>query len=139
MTMTLPTKPEHRLPDLAVAAERANRWLDIARPIIKAIFALEDIEHLLTRERFTAERDGDSRTFKEAAGYIAAPQRELHEMLAGIRDDFLCDEMPPQPQTDDEQAWQDRDEWTDALGESVTTVEGAIKIVTDEHNRSFGI
>lgn len=138
--MNAETKILAALPDLSEAAERANKWIDVARPIIKAIFALEEVEHLLTRERLTVEKDSDSRTFKEAAGYIAKPQRELHEMLDGIRDDFLCDEMPPQPPSDaDDQAWQDRDEWHDALGESVTSVGQAIKIVTDEYNRSFGL
>lgn len=128
------------LPDLTEATERANKWIDVARPIIKAMFELEEIEHVLNRARFDAQRECDQRTFKEAASCLARPQREWNEMLDGIRSDFLADETPPQPSQDaDEQAWQDRDEWTDALGESVTSVEQAVKIVTDEHNRSFGL
>lgn len=138
--MNAETKILAALPDLAQATERANGWVSIARPIIRAIFALEEIEHLLTRERFTAEKDSDSRTFKEATGYIAKPQRELREMLDGIRDDFLADEMPPQPsQGAPDSEWEARDEFSDALGESVTSVDQAIKIVTDEHNASFGL
>lgn len=128
------------LPDLAQATERANKWVDVARPIIKAMFALDEAEHLLRREGHSAERQSDARTFKEAAGEVSRSQRDLNDMLDGIRDDFLCDEMPPAPSSEaDEQAWADRDEWHDALGEAVTSVDQAIKIVTDEHNRSFGL
>jgi hypothetical protein len=128
------------LPGLTEATERANKWLDVARPIIKAMFALEDVESELRQQAYRSERKHDQQTFRWASEDVAKPQRALYSMLDGIRDDFLCDECPPQPSQDaDEQAWQDRDEWTDALAESVTSVEGAIKIVTDEHNRSFGI
>lgn len=128
------------LPDLSEATERASKWIDVARPIIKAMFAVDDVESELRQQAYRSDREHDQRTYRWAAEDVAKSQRALHGMLDGIRDDFLCDECPTQPSQDaDEQTWADRDEWNDALGEAVTSVEQAVKIVTDEHNRSFGL
>lgn len=130
MTITL-TRPM----DLSAATERANRWLDTARPIIKAMCALEDAidEHLLPaiaeargNRRWDAPRTPGERTYDEAEGYINKGRDQLFEMLDGIRDSFLADELPPAPFGDDEQAWTDRDEFSDALGGVVTSVDAAI-------------
>jgi uncharacterized protein YfaT (DUF1175 family) len=130
----------NRLPDLTEAAERASKWVDLARPIIKAMFALEEVENDLRQQAYRSDSKRDQQTYRWVAEDVAKPQRALFSMLDGIRDDYLCDECPQQPsQFADEQAWADRDEWNDALAESVTTVEQAINIVTAEHNRSFAL
>jgi hypothetical protein len=134
----------NRLPDLNEAAERASKWVDLARPIIKAMFAVDDDAEQHVRaawlDAYAAKQGHHRRLYSEARGYLEKARNELFAMLDGIRDDYLCDECPQQPsQFADEQAWADRDEWNAALAESVTTVEAAIQIVTAEHNREFAL
>lgn len=124
------------------ACERANKWIDAARPIIKTMFAIEDAdgEHLFQAKiaargdrRYDAPETPDERTYKEAQKYLASAHTCLFEMLDGIRADFLADETPPQPQPDaSEQEWTDRDEFGDALDGAVTGVDAAIKQIGDE-------
>jgi hypothetical protein len=103
------------------------------------MFALEEVENDLRQQAYRSDSKHDQQTYRYAAEDVAKPQRALHDMLDGIRDDYLADETPPQPRTEAEQAWADRDEWNDSLAESVTSVAAAIKIVTDEHNREFAL
>lgn len=106
---------------VAAAIEQANLWTVAAAPIVKAIFALEDADDLVLR-------GCDERTAREARSILAKPQRELREMLAGIRDEFLADQLPPQPGPDASEAeWDARDEFHDEVCRDVTTVEGLIR------------
>ena len=118
---------------LTDAIERANGWLDAARPIILATFALEDAE-------YEACRSGDDRpeyhdrTAREVRNIFAQPQRELAKLIEGIRDDFRCDECVPHlngmTEAEDEAALA----FNDALEEGILSVPAAIKIVIDEFN-----
>lgn len=123
------------------ACERADKWIDAARPIIKTMFAIEDAsgEHLFEAKiaargdrRYDAPKTTGERTYEEAQSYLATAHTCLFEMLDGIRADFLADEMLPQPTTDDEQAWTYRDEFSDALDEAVTSVDDAVKQIGKE-------
>lgn len=124
------------------AAERAEKWIETARPIILAMFAVEDAsgEHLFQAKikargdrRYDAPKTTDERTYEEAQSCLATAYTCLFEMLDGIRSDFLCDEMLPQPKPDaSEQDWTDRDEFSDGLDGCVTSVADAIKQIGKE-------
>lgn len=128
--------------DFMAACERANRWIDTARPIIKAMYAVVDADapHILPAKiaargdrRWNEPRTTGERTYDEAAKHLATAHSGLFEMLDGIRADFLADEMPPQPEPGaSDQEWTDRDEFSDALDEAVTSVADAIKQIGNE-------
>jgi hypothetical protein len=70
--------------------EQASQWAIAARPLIKAMFAIEDIT-------FDVRNACDDRTWDEARSILARPQRELCELLDGMRENFICDALPPHP------------------------------------------
>jgi hypothetical protein len=106
---------------LATAIAQANLWTAAAAPIVKAIFALEDAE-------YEVRAGCDARTWDEVRPILGKPQRELREMLDGIRDNFLSDQMLPQPSRDaSDDAWDARDAFQDELERSVTTVDALIR------------
>lgn len=108
-------------PDIATAVEKANLWTVTAAPIVKAIFALEDADSEVLR-------GCDLRTAREARAILGKPQRELREMLVGIRDEFLADQLPPQPSADAPEAeWDARDEFADAVAVAVISVDALIR------------
>lgn len=105
---------------LATAVEKANAWSVAARPIVKAIFALEDAEGEVLR-------GCDLRTYREAKPILCAPQRELRELLVGMREEFIADQMPPQPSSDAPEAeWDARDQFQDELEREVVTVDALV-------------
>ena len=112
--------------DLDAAIASANQWLVSARPVIKAMFALEDAEWSLRREC-------DDQVGGEAVTILRKPRHELRELVDGIRDNFLCDVTPSHVGFgDDDPRWDERDEFIDEVGRVVISVAEAIRIVGDE-------
>ena len=112
--------------DLDAAIATANQWVTTARPVIKAMFALEDAE-------WDLRRNCDDATGGEAVTILRKPCHALRELVDGIRDNFLCDVVPSHVGfTDDDPRWDERDEFIDQVGRGVTSVAEAIRIVGDE-------
>lgn len=121
-----------------------NKWVDHARPIIKAMFLLDDaadqllVEALCATHRsihHTAPETWQERNYREARAEVAGAGRALYDMLDGIRDNFICDECCGVGDTDDET--EAADAYNDWLRAETITVDQAIRIVTDEHNAGF--
>lgn len=112
----------------AAAVEAANKWVDVARPIILASMRLDDqpwseLAHL---RRF----EGQERTWREAKDILTQAQRDLNDMVEGIRDDFISDQRLGCAKSDEEaEAF---DEFNDELERDVTSVREAIKQVEAE-------
>lgn len=111
--------------DLDDAIAAANLWVSAARPIIKAMFAIEDLE-------FEVRRDCDDRTAREGLMILAEPQREFRKLIDGIRDDFLCDHGRPNVRDIPEELEAEILAFNDELAERTLSVDGAIKLVGDE-------
>lgn len=119
-----------------------NAWVDEARPIIVAMFALEDAQgDLFTAQmnargnrRYNEPTQPGERTFMEARDYVETARTNLFEMLDGIRDNYLCDErqsclvemMPQQAEA--------VDEFNDWLDDEVISVKAAVDLVIAEQN-----
>ena len=89
--------------DEAVAA--ANLWTVTARPIVKAIFAVDDAAYPITHERLRDPHGYDSytrmspaaRDWQAAQDIITKAKLALEDMLPGIRDNFMCDNYRSTP------------------------------------------
>jgi hypothetical protein len=121
-----------------------NAWVDHARPIIKAMFVLEDAadEPLLAAvveagkgRRFRDPETWQERDYRCARAEVAGARKALFAMLDGIRDSFISDERCGIGDTDDET--EAADAFNDWLEENTTSVDQAIRVVTDEHNAAF--
>lgn len=120
-----------------------NKWVDHARPIIKAMFAVDDAARPVTVAWLDADRgrkfrdplSWQQRDYDEAKGYIETARKALFDMLDGIRDNFICDECCGVGDTDDET--EAADAYNDWLRAETIAVDQAIRIVTDEHNAGF--
>ena len=112
--------------DTDTAISAANGWALAGRPLVRALFALEDVQCELSQEL-------DKRTWDEARPIITRPQRELREMLEGLRENFICDCLPPHPSSDTSQAeWDAYDEASDAIRNGVLSVDALIKQMAAE-------
>jgi hypothetical protein len=110
------------------AIEEANRWTDAARPIIRAMFALEDIDLSKVEGIYT---------LSEARGYITEAHGKLRGMLDGIRDEFLCDQRRDwNPLMGEVEAAQ-VDAFNDWLNENTVTVKAAIAAEVEAFNASY--
>lgn len=67
-----------------IAIQRANQWQTVAKPIIAAMFALDDAA-------CDVRQSTDRRTGEEARGYIMAAYERMKGMLDGIREEHRCD------------------------------------------------
>lgn len=125
----------------------SKMWLDHARPVMKAWLAMDDITLAgawldADRAQRVAKRDGDKdaateafvrlQSYDEANRLITACRKGLVDMLDGIRDNYICDAIPPQPADDDEEAWEARDRVIDAMHADVLSVEAAVRVVEGE-------
>jgi hypothetical protein len=124
----------------AVAA--ADKWLDAARPIILAYFKLDDIQSELNTAHGLAYRNPsyEQRIVREAGGYVAKAREELFGMLEGVRDDFVADQMLPQPAHDvpySDPEWEARDAFSDHVNDETLSVKDAIKRIEREWNEAF--
>jgi len=117
------------------AAAAANKWQAHALPIIKAYFALEDVDMTTAicanhygKDTMSKQRTSD---YREARDHIVKAQDALYDMLEGIRDNFICDYSAPYPIDMSEEELDAADEFNEALGRAVVSVEGAVKSIGD--------
>lgn len=104
------------------AIEQANLWAVTARPIVKAIWHIEDAE--------CEVRHGcDDRTWSEARPILSTPRRELREMLDGLRENAICDVLPRHPctLTGTDAEWDAQEAFDEQVRREVTTVDALIK------------
>lgn len=129
------------LPNLTTTTETVNtEWLRIARPIIKAMFAVEDAIAPVTTARLAdpkgyapySQRSAAGHAWMDAQGIAGKACEEMRELIEGIRDNALCDAYAdcPNDATDDEA--DAIDEFNDDLRKSVLTVGAAVRMVSDE-------
>ena len=118
------------------AVEAANKWVDAARPMFMAFFKLDDINDDLRWCRGIKEpTSADELGGREAARHVWKAAKAMREIIAGIRDDFIADQMPPQPaSTATEEEWEERDRFSDFVAEEVISVERAEKRMEREWN-----
>jgi hypothetical protein len=146
--MNAPAKIEARTP--AMAIEAANAWVNTARPIIKAWFQLDEAHLHVIRARLGDPNGYGSyhkmspaaRTWEEAHRLIDKCRGELFEMLAGIRENAICDERMEGPSIDEpegaaeqrawDNAWSDSEEFNDEIERCCMSVDAAIRLVEGE-------
>jgi len=81
--------------DLNAAHMEAHRWVDIARPLIRAFLAIDQIHGDVLCASYEA---GVYRySVKGAANDLGKAVRSLHDDIEGIRDAVLADLSPPAP------------------------------------------
>jgi len=129
------------LPDLTTTTAAVNEtFLTTARPIILAMFAVEDAISPVTTARLAdplgyvaySKRSPQSHAWEEAQNATSKAYDALRDIVEGIRENALCDAYAATPDdaTDDEA--DAIDEFNDDLRRSVMTVEAAIRMVGDE-------
>lgn len=129
------------LPNLPTTITTTNtEWLRIARPIIKALLAVDDAIYPVTTARLADPKGYTSysgmspaaHAWQEAQSVTSKAVDALNDILKGIRDNALCDAYAdcPNDATDDEA--DAVDEFNDDLRKSVITVEAAVRMVGDE-------
>lgn len=112
-------QPAAQTLDEAIAA--ASLWTVSAAPIVRAIFALQDVSWDLRRQC-------DDRTGDAASKEVGKALAELCGVLDGIRSDFVCDQLPPQPAPDaPDSEWQERDAFQDDVDGSTISVAAFVK------------
>lgn len=121
--------------DTAVAA--ANKWVDLARPIIIASFKLDDLESEIVRGTSFDSRDHRYRTLAEAARSVCKARRELDAMLESVRDDFISDNTRAWERGLSEAESDAVDAFNDALSEETIGLADAVKMVEREWNEAF--
>lgn len=118
------TPPVAQTLDEAITA--ASLWTVAAAPVVRAIFALEDVS-------WDLRRHCDDRTGEAASKEVGKALSELRDLLAGIRSDFVCDQLPPQPARDaPDSEWQERDEFQDDVEGSTISVATFVKQMEQE-------
>ena len=120
-----------------------NAWVDEARPIIVAMFALEDANGDLFTAQMTARghrrydepTEPGERSCMEARDYIEKARACLFDMLDGIRDNYLCDERAGAQ--DDDTAQDAADDFNDWLDDETLSVKAAVDLVIAEQNAAY--
>lgn len=120
-----------------------NAWVDHARPIIQAMFAVEDAAGPLTSawlkagegRRFNEPLRWQQRDYDYARADIEAARKALFDTLDGIRDNFIADERCGIGNTDAET--EAADEFNDWLDAETITVDAAVKLVADEQDAAY--
>jgi hypothetical protein len=139
--MTIEALAEDGFGELGAAVERANtEWLRIARPIIKAMFGVEDALYVVSKERLAdplgyvsyAKMSPASRAWKEAQDAVNGASNYLQGMLDGIRDNALCDHRRSCLDGMSEAEGDAVDEWNDRLDAGVVSVDAAVKMIGEE-------
>ena len=130
--------------ELDAAVERANQWVDTARPIIKSMNIIGDtgdypILNMLvhdTRPRVgknqTSRQRYNENTWREARGYVTKAIDSLYEMLDGIRSDFIADENRVWSKGQTEAEQDAADAFNEALPDRVITVAAALTMIEAE-------
>lgn len=119
--------------DQAIAA--ASLWTVTARPIVKAIFEIDDAAIGITKERLAdpfgyvsyMKMSPAARDWQEAQNIISKAKLALEDMLPGIRDSFLCDERRSTPLDASDDECDAIEEFNDELELSVLSVDAFVK------------
>lgn len=125
--------------ELAAAVDRANSWIDTARPVIKAYLALDQIHGGLNTAAY--DRRG-GRKFGTVAGYgesacayaasdVSKAVEALAASIDGIRSDVLSDEKLNASQHADDSEWDRVEAFNDELDRQCMTVDAAVKLIGD--------
>jgi hypothetical protein len=110
---------------LEAAAEKAGNWLVTAKPVIRAMIALFDMD--------ANELSGcDPRTFDAAWPHIEKAATRLHQQIEDIREEAICDHSVSGTSEMTEAEWDAVEEFNDALRRDVVSVAMAIRIVRSE-------
>lgn len=124
--------------EFAEALAGANRWTEIARPLIMASIELERLAYdtlhaplnkLAGDKAFEFVRDDMA---KEAIGHVETAQGAIDEMLGDLRDAFIADFSKPWSQNLTEDEGEAVDQFNEALAEEVTSVDAFVKTVERE-------
>ncbi|GHH09230.1 hypothetical protein GCM10008023_05620 [Sphingomonas glacialis] len=122
----------------AIAA--ANLWTATARPIAKAMFALQDAQSDLVTARFTARGEKrwnepqawDEYALKSASDEIDKPINELFGHIEGIRDSVMCDNYRSLSFDASDEECDVVGVFNDDLDRSVLSVDAFVKQMGDE-------
>jgi len=125
------------LPNLEAATANANLWLAHARPIIRAYLSMEEacMASAICEVHYgrTDSEKQRTRDYREADGYRKAAQRNMYELIEGIRDNYIADHSAEVAYGEDDDDVIDAvEEFNTELSRSVMTVEAAISVVGDE-------
>lgn len=127
--------------DLSGAIEATNMaWLAIARPIIKAMFGVEDALAPVNRARGDdplgyvayAKRSPASHDWGEAQRITERAVYHLRGLLDGIRDNALCDAYVTVDYDGAEDVIAEQEAFNDELARGVIGVDEAVKMIGDE-------
>lgn len=138
------------LPDLSATVEQINDWVRVARPVIKAYYALDDIHSDLISARFAFRgpkrwnepQEYDERAMEDAARELIKPRDNMLAIVEGIRSDCISDHYQSGPGTPEptdpilRTAWDvaedEAAEFNEAVERNVISVDAALKIVAGE-------
>jgi hypothetical protein len=82
--------------DLNAAHMAAHKWVDIARPLIKAYLALDFIQNDVLVAAYEAEPNY-ANDYRVCSRRLANEMREMRADIESIRDQWLADLSPPAP------------------------------------------
>lgn len=128
-------------PNLQITIEATSTaWLTIARPIIKAMHAVEDALAPVNRARGDdplghvayAKRSPASHAWSEAQTITSKAAGALYHMLDGIRDNALCDAYVMVDYDGTEDAIAEQEFFNEDLARGVIGVDAAVKMIGDE-------
>lgn len=111
-------------PNIADAIAKANQWVDAAKPVIRAYFAVDDA----ACELYAADRA----ICQEARGILRKPMIDLSDMIEGIRDNYRCDHVMNGDSDMTDAEWDRVEEFNDELDRGMVSVATAIKQVGAE-------
>jgi hypothetical protein len=126
---------------LGAAVERVNtEWLHIARPIILAMFAVEDAIHPVGTARLAdplgyvsyARMSPAAHAWQEAQSVTGKAVDGLRDILEGIRENALCDALMHVDYGGADDAITEAEAFNDDLRASVMSVDAAVKMIGDE-------
>jgi hypothetical protein len=120
---------------ISSAATIANKWVTVAEPVLKAFWALEEIECALRSAGFAidperhyrAMRGAQEQALHEAADILTKPTAAIFDMLESIRDGFRCDAQQPGHSYFTAEDWHENIAFNDALDERIVTVVDFVK------------
>lgn len=122
--------------DIQSATTAANRWVDHARPVIKAYLAMHDAMMApdICAVHYGKDAVSKAKTsdYREADSYIKEAASSLFNMLDGIRDNYLCGQRKSCLVGMSDAEINTVDAFNDELDEAVMSVDAAVRIVEGE-------
>ena len=125
---------------LAEAIANANKWVDVARPIIQAWIIADGAFMPVMKAQMadptnfkrSSEWSFPMREWRMATKVIDKARDELYDMLAGIRDNYRCDYCMSQPESNSDEEWDTVEAFNEELERSMIGVDAAVRMVEDE-------